>query len=72
MDKSGVSSAISGAVQEEIADVVAFIREEAEHARTAAATYRHNHNAPEEARMWSKIAEKLGYVANRIERGEYR
>ena len=71
MDKSGISSAINESVQEEIADVVAFIRKEAEKARGVANDYRIK-DATADVRVWQKVAEHLGRIANRIERGEYR
>ncbi len=50
---------------------LSFIRGEAERARFIANDYRIKHQ-DSEARVWSKIAEKIGAIANRIERGEHR
>jgi hypothetical protein len=53
-----------------VEDIVAFLRREAERHRTVANDYKKKREESE-ARTWSKIAEAIGNLANRIERGEH-
>ncbi len=51
------------------ANVLKLLRSTAENHRGVAADYK-NKDCDQEARVWSKMAECLGMIANRIERGE--
>jgi hypothetical protein len=66
-----LSAAEQDAADKECAVVISLLRSEAKSAQYLAADYRIKH-VTMEARVWSKVAESLGKVANRIERGEHR
>jgi len=51
--------------------VLAFIRGEAARTRFIASDYRVK-RCVEETRVWNKIAEAFGNIANRIQHGEHR
>jgi hypothetical protein len=69
-ETGGRCCAFAAAADEERSAVLVFLRAEAERARLLASDYRIK-NATDVAKNFNRLAEKLGNVANRIERGEH-